>query len=384
MKAAKRNLSLLTITLALIVASCASVNPGVDAPEYWPTEAWRMGAPEAHNLNPDQLVRVTETIQQDLPYLDGLIIVRDGYILYERYFNGYDADALHQIASVTKCWTSAAIGVARSQGHLTELDAPLSALLTDYFQNDQHADKREITLEDLLMMRSGIDYQEEILNAGGYGGEELLAQDLTEFALSFPMAYEPGEAWNYSTLDAQLTGAVIEYAVQHSLASFTSAHLFAPMGITEYQWLADATGSSVGGQNLEMRPRDMTKLGLLFLHAGRWEDRQLIPEDWVRRSISPQDTQAYYPPTETDEIIDWYGYYWWTWGPEWYLGQRAFQARGYAGQQVLVFPELDMIIATTANMEGVSPDAADEQEAEIYTLIKEGILPALMDVDLRE
>jgi hypothetical protein len=104
----------------------------------------------------------------------------------------------------------------------------------------------------------------------------------------------------------------------------------------------------------------------------------------VRRSLSPQDEVPYYPPTESKEIIDWHGYYWWTWSPEWYLGYRALQARRFAGRQVLVLPELNLILATTADIDGVSSAVADGQEAEIYAFIKEWVLHAVLDADLEE
>ena len=231
------------------------------------------------------------------------------------------------------------------------------------------------------MMRSGITYDEDTLNTGGYGvGEELLGKDLAAFGLTFPMAYEPGEAWNYSTLDTQLISAIIQQAVGVPLEEFAASHLFQPLGITDYEWLSDANGTTIGGGYLSMTPRDMAKLGLLYLHQGMWEDQQLISTDWVKRSLTPQGN-GYHKPSGQIAQIEWYGYQWWTWKAEWFHGYHAFQARGYGGQQVLVFPDLDLIIVTTANTGNISPEVSNEQEAAIYSLITEQIFPALTDVD---
>lgn len=230
-------------------------------------------------------------------------------------------------------------------------------------------------------MRSGIDFDEDIFSTGGYGGEELLAEDLTEIGLGFPMAHQPGSAWNYSTLDVQLTSAIFETAMGESLSAFAATHLFAPLGINQVTWAVDGMGTTIGGNRLSMTPRDMAKLGLLYLHNGVWDDVQLVPAEWVQDSLTPQG-EAYFAPTDQVETIEWYGYYWWTWKPDWFYGYRSFQAKGYAGQQVLVFPELDLMIITTANLDGVDLETATKQETAIHELILESILPALSDVEL--
>jgi CubicO group peptidase (beta-lactamase class C family) len=302
--------------------------------------------------------------------------------VYESYFNGYDADMLHDIASVTKSWTSALVGIAQAQGALTDLDAALPTLLPDYFVDDLYADKREITLRDLLMMRSGIEYDEYLLDSGDYGSpEDLLNSDLTTLALAFPVAYPSGEAWNYSTLDTQLISAIVQHAVGQPLSEFIVPNLFEPMGIEAFEWLT-ILGTTVGGQNLSMTPRDMAKLGLLYMHNGLWDGEQIVPSEWVEQSLTPQNTEAFYPPTDQNEIIEWYAYQWWTWKPDWNYGYRSFQAKGYAGQQVYVFPELNLIIVTTANLDDVDPDTAGQQEAGIGQIVTEIIFPALTDVEL--
>jgi CubicO group peptidase (beta-lactamase class C family) len=158
--------------------------------------------------------------------------------------------------------------------------------------------------------------------------------------------------------------------------------LFAPLGIAAYDWWQDGMGTTVGGQNLSMSPRDMAKLGLLYLHGGVWDGEQLLPADWVELSLTPQNERLYFPPSGQEETIEWYGYHWYTWKGDWFYGYRSFQASGYAGQQVLVFPELDLMIVTTANLTGVTPAIEMEQRAALQELIHDVILPALTDVAL--
>ena len=377
----RKSITKVIIVLMMFAAACQSESAGPPLPEYWPTDGWRTAPPSQHNIDAARLEALTDNIKTNFPFLDSLIIIRQGYIVYEAYFNGYNADEMHDIASITKSWTSALIGMAQAQGKLANLDEPIDVLLPEYFVEGAHADKQAITLAHLLTMRSGIDFDEDILSTGGYGGEELLTEDITEIGLGFPMAHESGTAWNYSTLDAQLTSAIFETAMDESLSAFAAKQLFDPLGIKQFEWLVDGTGTTIGGRELSMTPRDMAKLGLLYLHNGVWDDAQLVPTEWVKHSLTPQE-EAYYTATDQIETIEWYGYYWWLWKPDWFYGYRSFQARGYAGQQVLVFPALDLMIITTANIDDVDPQTAAEQEGAIYDLIRESIFPALSDVDL--
>lgn len=299
-----------SVIIFLAVACTAQPASNVQTPDYFPTDGQQTDTPENHGFDKEKLEKIATTIPEELPFLDSLIIIRNGYIVYESYYNGYDANKIHDIASVTKSWTSALVGVAQAQGKITNLNESLPTLLPNYFTENKYADKRDVTLRQLLMMRSGIDFSEDVLNSDGYGGEELMESDVTAFGLGFPMAYQPGETWNYSTLDTQLISAIIQHATGESLESFAASNLFEPMGIKEYDWLEDGVGTTIGGQNLSMTPRDMAKLGFLYLHNGNWDGEQLVPANWIELSLTPQG-DAYYPPTEKNEKIEWYGYLWW-------------------------------------------------------------------------
>lgn len=379
----KKPLLLFATTLFLFLTACNEVTPNQKTPEYWPTAGWRTAPPAEHGFDGVRLAEIAQSAGETIPFLDSLLIIRDGYIIQESYYNDYDENAQHDIASVTKSWTSALLGMARAEGKLSDLDAPLPNLLPDYFAGEEHADKSEITLRHLLQMRSGIEYNEDALDSGEYGAEELLQGDTTEFGLGFPMAYPPGETWNYSTLDTQIISTIFQRATGQSLASYAAANLFDPLGIENFEWVADGSGTTIGGQNLSMAPRDMAKLGLLFLHDGAWEGEQLVPTEWIELSLTPQG-EAYFEPTGQMEIIEWYGLLWWTWKPEWFYGYRSYQARGYGGQQVLVFPELDLIIATTAELPQLNPDAAREQWELIGGDLIHEIFSALTDLELEE
>ncbi|MCX9080169.1 MAG: serine hydrolase, partial [Candidatus Methanoperedens sp.] len=365
-----------------LFAGVANAQFDAPIPDYWPTEDWHSGSPADHGFDEAKLAEIEGYVQREAPYLDSLLIIRNGYIVYESYFNGYDADTLHDVASVTKSWTSALVGIAQAQGKLTDLDATLPTLLPDHFAEGAYADKSEITLRHLLMMRSGIAFDDNAFVTGEYGSpEDLLKSDTTAVSLGFPIAYPPGQTWNYSSLDTQLLSAIVQRAVGHPLHEYIVPNLFEPMGIGDFEWLVDESGTTVGGGSLSITPRDMAKLGLLYLHNGIWGDEQLVPAEWVASSLTPQG-KAFYPPTDQDEIIEWYGYKWWLWKEDWHFGYRSIQAQGYAGQQVLVFPELSLIFVTTANQDGVDPETAQRQEQVNGRIVLDFLFPALTDVEL--
>ena len=321
-----------------------------------------------------------------MPYLDSLLIVKDGYLVYEEYFNGYDADRLHPVHSVTKSVMSALFGMAQAEGNIPDLEATLGDVLPDYFTDGQHDDKKNVTLRHLLQMRSGIQFDEaafndELAERGADATQFFLSQDLTEYALNHPMAYPPDAAWNYSSLDLQLLSAVFSALGGQSLAEYAAGRLFPAIGVDESVWSADANGVSIGGNTLELTPRDMAKFGFLYLNRGQWDGQQVIPQEWVDRSTSAQGDGALYVPTGETLPIDFYGYHWWTWKPDWFHGNGSIHARGYGGQWINLFPDLDLVIVSTANSQ--VDNAGDEaQETAINALIRDRILPALDVVEV--
>ncbi len=384
----KRLLSTLLIVGALLAACTGAQPTPTSAPasppparDYWPTDGWRSDAPANRGLDEASLAGLRAQIEQELPFLDSLLIVKDGYLVYEEYFNGYDADRLHPVHSVTKSVMSALFGIAQADGSIPDLDAKLSDALPDYFTGGQHDDKQDITLRHLLQMRSGIQFDEgahndELVARGVDAAQFFLGQDLTEYALDYPVAHAPGEAWNYSTLDSQLLSATFNGLTGQSLADYAAERLFAAIGVGETVWSSDANGVSIGGNTLQLTPRDMAKFGYLYLNSGQWDGQQVIPQDWVSLSTSAQGDRALYVPSGETLPIDFYGYHWWTWKPDWFHGYASVHARGYGGQWINIFPDLDLVIVSTANSE-VDGAGDDAQEAAIHAMIRDQLLPAL-------
>ncbi|MCB0200577.1 MAG: serine hydrolase [Caldilineae bacterium] len=385
----KRLILIAATACFILMAACGGGQPAAPAlpaspapvRDYWPTGGWRSDAPANRGLDEAALAGLRAQIEQGMPFLDSLLIVKDGYLVYEEYFNGYDADRLHPVHSVTKSVMSALFGVAQADGSIPNLDAKLGDALPDYFADGQHKDKVNITLRHLLQMRSGIQFDQEAHNdelaaRGADAAEFFLGQDLTEYALGYPVAHAPGEAWNYSTLDSQLLSAAFSRLTGQSLADYAAESLFAAIGVGETVWSSDTNGVSIGGDTLELTPRDMAKFGYLYLNRGQWDGQQVIPLDWVNLSTSAQGDRAYYVPSGESVPIDFYGYHWWTWQPDWFHGHATSHARGFGGQWINVFSDLDLVIVSTANSQVDNAGNVAQEEA-ITAMIRDQILPAL-------
>ncbi len=266
--------------------------------------------------------------------------IKDGYLVHEAYFNGCSRDSLHRIYSITKSTTSALIGLAIARGEIEGVHVPLADLLPQYADRfDQ--EKRAITLEHVLTLTSGLEWNE----AGSYNSPENHhfhmenARDWMGYVLDRPMVDTPGERWVYNTGSVHLLSAVIKARTGQHAHEYARRHLLAPLGITSFEWNADrqgyrCTGGSNGG--LSLTTRDTAKLGYLYLDKGRWQDRQVISADWVRRSLETRVQTSFGSGM---------GYLWWT--GRFRLGKRYYPhvfAAGYGGQSIHIVPELKLMV----------------------------------------
>lgn len=355
------------------------------ARDYWPAAGWREADPAQMGFDTARLTEASEIIERDLPFLNSLLIVKDGYLVHEAYYNGYGPEDLHPTLSVTKSVVSALYGMALADGIVPGLDATLDDSLPAYFNDGAYRELADITLGDLLRMRSGIAFDEgELENDASAAAQDggfdagiafFTEQDIADYVLQTGMAHPPGEAWSYSSGDTNLLSAAFSALAGQSLEEYAVEKLFSPLGITNWDWIEDANGVNIGGAGLFLTPRDMARFGYLYLNRGTWDGQQLIPAEWVYSSTYPQSEGLFTGNGQTMPI-DWYGMQWWNWKPDVFAGQRAIAAQGYAGQLVTLLPDLDLIVVTTADPL-VPPDVGEQQTVAIYDLIKLNILPAV-------
>lgn len=319
----------------------------------WPGR-WLTAAPDKTGFDPEPLDRSVRRIGE----MDGVysvLVVRRGRLVVERYFREGYREKPHNMKSASKSLISALVGIAVDEGRMG-LDQPIQELLP-YKTIFEDPEKQRITVRHLLTMTSGLvptSYQ---------AYNTMIAEsDWVEAALRRPMNAAPGTRFQYSTGDAHILSGILTAVTGMSTRAYAEKMLFGPLGITVQGWDRDPSGVFMGGNNLSLFPRDMAKLGLLYLDGGSFGRRQVLPREWVRESTLPREDGD-------NEIYGRYGYLWYT-RPG---GEEAFVAVGFGGQYIYVSPPDDCVIVITSTLES----KGHAWEKTLFRLLQGGILGSL-------
>jgi CubicO group peptidase (beta-lactamase class C family) len=325
--------------------------------DYWPTAGWRTARPEDHGIDPARLAEADTEIFTKLPDVYSLLVVRHGYLVYEKYYAGSDATANFGLRSVTKNFASAMIGIALRDGYLKSVDQKVADLLPELFAQVDDARKADITVRHLLNMTSGFAWDETNAYLPLPPG-----QSVGQAIVGLPLESAPGSQFNYSSAASQLLSIVFTRVTGKTMWDVAARELFTPIGIPNTHWPADQDGNSEAYSGLVMPARELAKFGFLYLNGGAWDGRQIIPADYARASV---DRNAAVPVPD-DGL---YGYLWWLVEDR---GHQAFMAAGYGGQYVYIAPDLDLLVVMTGNPRV----AQDAQQASRY-IIRDYIVPAV-------
>lgn len=316
----------------------------------WPTQGWQTADPAQQGMDVEKLNQLEGVVQEKGINLHSLLIIRNGKIVYEKYFGSNDQDTLHIQYSVTKSFTSTLVGIALDQGKLGNVDQKVMELLANRSFDNVSPEKEAMRMKDLLTMTSGLDWEE--------GDAAYMAMyrspDWVNMVMDLPMAGGPGSEFIYCSGCSHVLSGILAQALGSDVEKFARKNLFEPLGITRYRWETDSKGIPIGGWGLNLTPRDMAKLGYLFLHEGQWEGKQIVSAGWVREA-----TVEHIPASEGRG----YGYQWWI-----YPNNQAYAALGRDGQTIYVIPHLEMIIVTTAEIPA--------GHGAIHDLIDNYIIPA--------
>ncbi len=303
----------------------------------WPTKEWLTSTPEEQGMDSLALAKLVAYGASNS--FDSLLVVRHGRIVTEAYYAPYTADIPHQIFSSTKAVTGTLLGMVYNDGLLDRLDHPM----LDFFADRQVANvddrKKAITVQNLLDMTSGLDWDQ-----GFEGGKQQSMNDLyrssnwTQFVLDRPMAHPPGEVYNYSNGNPDLVSAIITKLTGRLAEDYAREKLFAPLSIVHWHWDRDPQGLTIGEGMLYLLPRDMAKIGYLYLRHGEWEGKRLLPPGWADvLNHTVVNMHASYDPNQS------YSNFFWV-----FPDKHVYMANGKNGQLIVVFPNLDVVAVTTA------------------------------------
>jgi len=344
-----RRCAMIALGLALL-PSVAAADCGRPADLH---DGWQTAAPPQEGLDPKLICAIGPRLEK-LPDADpnGIVIVRHGMLVYEHYFTAedqrwrrslglvpHDASTLHDLQSITKSVVAILTGIALDRGRIKNVDAPVMSFFPQY-ADLRTRDKDRVTLRDLLTMTSGFDWPHSLAFARRAGA----APDPVRFVLQQPITATPGTIWSYSNIGVDLLGDIVQKAAGRPLTAFAKEALFAPLGITDWEWrqLPKGIPDSAGG--LRLRPRDLVKIGQLVLNHGVWHGRRIVSAAWTRQMTAPHS-----PPGWLSGIADAYGYLWW-------LGHASLDNRdirwvggiGHGGQRLYVVPSLALVVVVAA------------------------------------
>jgi CubicO group peptidase (beta-lactamase class C family) len=344
---------------ALFATACAGAGDdvlpaaGSDVPELAVTAAPPL---RTEGLDSGLIAAAFERAAQ-LPRLRSLIVARHGEIQAEQRFRGPALDAPANVKSVSKSVLSALIGIAFEERHLAGVEQPVAPFFERYLSATDDPRKREITIGHLLSMQSGLER-----TSGAFYGRWVTSPNWVRYAITRPMVAEPGGARLYSTGNTHLLSAILTQATSQNTWAYARERLAEPLGMALPRWPTDPQGIYFGGNDMRISPRDLVRLGELYRNGGRFEGTQIVPEWWVRASLTPQAAAR--------RGGEGYGYGWFTSSVR---GHPMFYAWGYGGQFIFVVPDLELTVVTTSDF-----DVAREREhvQSVRRLLGELIVPA--------
>lgn len=337
--------------------------------KYWPTTEWQAVDPRVMGMDMNKLSELDPMIKSGYSNINGIVVVRNGSIAYEKYYNGHGPDDTYHVASVTKSIISALIGIAIDAGYIQNVDQKVLDFFPEYVPDAADLQKREISIRHLLTMTAPYSFEDwhEPLD------KLCMQSDWVKYTLDILGQKGVIGAFKYSTAGAHLLSAIITRSTGKNAREFAGERLFKPIGMKEIPdygmksfgfedlfgenvrgWVEDPNGNSTGGWGLTLTPRDMARFGFLYLNHGLWANRQIISNQWIVESTAMTPHK--------------YGYLWWLREED---GVFAYLALGDGGNVICCIPEKDLVIAIGSEFIMNPRDR--------WTLIKECIIPAVID-----
>lgn len=336
---------------------------------YWPTLEWQYADSSAVGMDSKKLSELEPIIMSQYNNINGMVVVREGNIVFERYYNDYGPNATFHVASVTKSVISALIGIAIDKGYIKSVDQKVLDFFPEYVSNSADIQKRGITIRNLLTMTAPYpfkNWQEPL--------DRLCRKpDWVKYTLDGLGQNGKIGAFKYSSAGAHLLSAIITCATGKCAREFANEYLFKPIGMKEIPdydmkafgfeelfgkdvkgWVKDPNGNSTGGWGLTLTPGDMARFGFLYLNGGLWNDNQIVSKSWIDESTAMNSYK--------------YGYLWWLQEED---GVFAYSAMGDGGNIICCIPEKDLVVAIASKIITKPRDR--------WQLIKKCILPSVID-----
>jgi CubicO group peptidase (beta-lactamase class C family) len=347
MKTSKQiQILVIKITFSILILSllvgCGSSKDDLNSIDYTPLvrDDWPVSTPEEQGLN-SVLVSEMYLNASEQETLYSLIVIKNGYLVAEEYFNEGSVEQKDRLQSVTKSFTSALVGIALEQGCLSSVDQKMLDFFPEVANEITDPRKEQITVRNLLEMRSGYPNEEDAQALW----DGLLSGYYPPLIEGFPLVSAPGTKFHYSNLSSNWLGIIIDRSCGMNLKAYAEENLFSHLDVEPGEWGQDAEGHNNGCGDLHLTARDAAKFGLLYLNDGVFDGKQIIPSGWVDESLQTYSVNEAFVKKVGDFRDIGYGYQWWSANAGNYHVNFAW---GHGGQLIVLVDELDMVVVTTS------------------------------------
>jgi CubicO group peptidase (beta-lactamase class C family) len=310
--------------------------------------------PEEQGISSAAVRAFIEAADQQIDTLHSFMLVRHGHVIAEAWWAPESAEKPHVMWSLSKSFTSTAVGLAVAEGKIA-LDDPVLKFFPEEAPGDPNEHLKAMRVRDLLSMSGGHEVEPKF---------DLAAGPTVRGFLEHPVTHAPGSFFRYNSPGSYLLSAIVTKATGQTVLDYLKPRLFEPLGIRNPEWGNTAEGYSFGGYGLFLRTEDIAKFGQLYLQKGRWDDRPILSEAWVEEATRKQVENAKAPSGRTSDWQQGYGFQFWR------CQHGAFRGDGRDGQICLVMPGQDAVIAITAQ--------TGQMQTEL-DLVWEHLLPAFGD-----
>lgn len=328
-----------SLSIITLVVVSSSVCLGVDLPR---------SSPEAQGVSSAAVLSFVEAADRDLDSMHSFMLLRHGHVVAEGWWSPYNAQSPHALFSLSKSFTSTAVGLAIAEGKLS-LDDQVLKFFPDSAPSEPGSNLKAMRVSDLLRMSTG--NQTEPPRPADH--------PWTKAFLAHPVLFKPGTHFLYNTSGTYMLSAIVQKATGQTLLEYLRPRLFEPLGIEHSTWETSPEGISTGGYGLSVRTEDIARFGQLYLQKGQWQGKQLVPAAWIEVATARQTSNGSRPDSDWDQG---YGYQFWRCRYGAYRGDGAF------GQYCIVLPEQDAVIAITSGVKDMQA---------VLNLIWDKLLPAL-------
>ena len=355
-------------TLLLGLASCGSQPATTETTAMNVDENGALLRGEPSEKLDSCFTQYLEALQRDSLDVHSTMILQHGKVLEEKWMSEGAPDKAHILNSVSKTFTSTAVGFAISEG-LLSLDDKLVDVLAKYAPAEQQENLKKVTVRNLLTMNCG----QEIDPLYTLTPADSTANWITRF-MEQPFLHEPGTWFAYNSTGTYLLSAMVQEKSGQKVLDYLQPRLFEPLGITPDHW-DEHDGINAGGWGLYLKTEDLAKMGQLLLQKGQWNGQQLLPQGWVEEAskaqvpsvpnmVRPDKAEELGLTKDTSDWVQGYGY------QIWRCRHNGFRADGSRGQFILVFPDLDAVVITTSNI-------PDSRLQDLLNEVYDNLLPGL-------